>query len=478
MRSDGPAVACVDLVKTYRGATGEVRALRGVSFEFPGRQLIAVAGPSGSGKSSLLRLLAGLDRPTSGSVTVAGVRVDRARARQLRSMRRGVVGYVFQRPSDNFFPHLTLGEHLRLAARAARRRPRIDPQRLVELLGLAHRVAHRPAELSGGEQQRGALAQVLVSGAEIVVADEPTAELDTGSARHLLDATEQLIADGVTFVVATHDPAVVVRAGATLRLDHGDVVSAPAIWRPGSERAVAGNSVGPAPRSAAASTTPVPDRPTVLEVRHVSKSYRRGTEIVHAVSDVTLSLEEGELVGLLGRSGSGKTTLLNLVSGWEQADGGEVRMVGDAGGDAPPWSELAVVPQKLGLMEELTIRENVEYPARLAGRLDELATRVDGLLDALGLRELQRRHPRETSVGEQQRAAVARALVLSPRLVLADEPTGHQDAGWSRGVLQALGRAVADGTACLTATHSQELTRYLDRALGMTDGRLAEEPGD
>ena len=110
----------------------------------------------------------------------------------------------------------------------------------------------------------------------------------------------------------------------------------------------------------------------------------------------------------------------------------------------------------------------------MAGRIDE--ERVDDLLDRLGLTELQDRQPRETSVGEQQRTALARALVLSPRVVLADEPTGHQDTTWARAVLQALRRAAAEGTCCLVATHDEEEARDFDRVLAMADGRATIAP--
>jgi putative ABC transport system ATP-binding protein len=110
----------------------------------------------------------------------------------------------------------------------------------------------------------------------------------------------------------------------------------------------------------------------------VSKTYRRGPEIVHAVQDVSLTVSSSELVGLIGRSGSGKTTLLNVVAGWERPDGGSVEVAGRLVEGAPPsWSEIAVLPQRLGLMEELTIRENLEYPARLAGRLDQTSPLID-----------------------------------------------------------------------------------------------------
>ena len=126
------------------------------------------------------------------------------------------------------------------------------------------------------------------------------------------------------------------------------------------------------------------------------------------------------------------------------------------------------MPQKLGLFDELTVRENLEYPARLSGRLGELRGRVDELMEDLGIAHLAARYPKETSLGEQQRTAIARALVLSPKLVLADEPTGHQDAVSERRVLEALGRAAADGASCLIATHNVALAPRLDRG---RDGR-------
>ena len=179
---------------------------------------------------------------------------------------------------------------------------------------------------------------------------------------------------------------------------------------------------------------------------------------------------------LVGRSGSGKTTLLNVIAGWEQADAGTTeRPEGRAGARSgiPGWDELAVVPQKLGLFDELTVRENLEYPARLRGRLEELRGRVDELMEDLGIAHLAARYPKETSLGEQQRTTVARALVLAPTLVLADEPTGHQDAVSERRVLEAFGRAAADGASCLIATHNVALAPRLDRVLEMADGRLA-----
>jgi ABC-type lipoprotein export system ATPase subunit len=138
----------------------------------------------------------------------------------------------------------------------------------------------------------------------------------------------------------------------------------------------------------------------------------------------------------------------------------------------PSWAEVAVVPQKLGLFDELTIRANVEYPARLAGVLDDLSDEIDGMIDALALGDVQHRHPRETSVGEQQRCAIARALVLTPQLLLADEPAGHQDGARAEAAFRAIRSSAQRGTAALVATHAVDLLRFVDRVLSMADGHV------
>jgi ABC-type lipoprotein export system ATPase subunit len=301
----------------------------------------------------------------------------------------------------------------------------------------------------------------------------------------VMDTMVELARAGVTFVVATHDRSVMRRADAALELDHGIRRSSTSASADPADRSRA-TSFRPVPAAAEpdrgdrwrpplTTTAPEPDHPLILNANGLSKAYRRGEEVVHALDDVSLALRAGELVGLVGRSGSGKTTLLNVIAGWEHADAGTIeRPKGRAGAGSAifGWDELAVVPQKLGLFDELSVRENLEYPARLHGRLQELRDRIDGLMEDLGIAHLAARYPKETSLGEQQRTAIARALVLSPTLVLADEPTGHQDAVSERRVLEAFGRAAAEGGSCLIATHNVSLAPRLDRVLEMADGRL------
>ena len=443
-----PAARCVGVVKSYATETGAVDALRGVDAELAAGAVTAVVGASGSGKSTLLRLLAALERPTEGTVLVGPVAVSGLGNKGLRAIRRERVGYVFQRPSDNFVPYLTVGEHLELAGA-----DEAAADEVLALLGIAGRRDHRPAELSGGEQQRAALAQVLVAGADLVVADEPTAELDSASSAGLLDALRSLADRGVAVVVATHDRAVIAAADVAIELEHGRLREPEELGHLAARRELL------ARRSAAAGKS-------VARVEGVRKAFHRAGEDVLAVDGVSFELRSGRLAALVGRSGSGKTTVLNLLAGWEKPDAGAVAVPGLG------WHEVAVLPQRFGLLPELSVRENVEYPLRLAGRLPEARPRVDELLRTLALDELASRSPLETSIGQQQRTALARALVAEPLVLLADEPTGHQDAGSALAVVSALRDAAERGTGCLVATHDEEVAGLCDERLAMAGGRL------
>jgi putative ABC transport system ATP-binding protein len=433
------------LSKTYVTPTGGIEALHSVDAEFSLGEITAVVGASGSGKSTLLRALAGLDRPTSGSLLVGAGDLARAAPANLRRHRRSVATYVSQKAADNFIPHLTMREHVENTdGRGAT---------LLAEFGLGHRLDSTPIQLSGGEQARAAFALALVRGMPLVVTDEPTAELDRGSAGPLLEAIRSHAGAGTAFVIATHDDDVLAVADRVLRLDRGRVVAE------GAPRA--------AGRAAAGSTT----GETVLAIRGVSKSYRRGPETIHAVVDGTLALGRGEVGALLGRSGSGKSTLLALLAGLQDPDEGEIRYELSAAQPAKlPWRELAFLPQRFGLLPELSVRENVQYPARLTGGpLD----RAEVLLERFGLAELADRPPQETSIGQQQRTALARALVLEPAVLLADEPTSHQDAGWRDAVWQLLVEAAAAGTACLIATHEEQIAAYATH-VWQIDGGVVE----
>jgi putative ABC transport system ATP-binding protein len=213
-----------------------------------------------------------------------------------------------------------------------------------------------------------------------------------------------------------------------------------------------------------------PDRPAptddvVVEVRGVTKRFRRGPEVVTAVRDASFTLRRGSLTVLSGPSGSGKTTLLNLVMGWETPDEGAVTGVPNR----RTWSDLAVLPQSLGLLEHLTLAENVSLPGRAA----HLALDPVEVMTSLGIDHLADRFPAETSLGEQQRAACARALVSRARLVIADEPTSHQDDLAVHRIIDQLVAAASGGSAVLVATHDERLAAVSTHLLSMEDGVVA-----
>ena len=209
------------------------------------------------------------------------------------------------------------------------------------------------------------------------------------------------------------------------------------------------------------------------------KRFARGAETVTALAGVDLRVDAGELVALVGPSGSGKSTLLALLCGWETADDGRLAYLGPLA-DRPPvdlgWRDLALVPQALGLVADLSLADNVLLPARLRGTVAAEEPRARALLTDFGLDHLADRYPHQASLGEQQRVAVARALLLRPAVLLADEPTAHQDRGHADRLLDAVTDAARAGSAVLIATHDEVAWARADRVLSMRDGHLTDGP--
>jgi putative ABC transport system ATP-binding protein len=221
------------------------------------------------------------------------------------------------------------------------------------------------------------------------------------------------------------------------------------------------------------SVVPAIDAMPLVRVDQVTKVYRRAGGDVTALQDVTIQVLAGELVVISGPSGSGKTTVLNVVIGWETPDSGTVHWGVDEGGgavDNPTWQRLAVVPQRLGLLDDLTVAENLELPLRIRGASDD--ERVTETLGRLGLTDLGERMARELSLGQQQRLCLGRAVIDQPSLIVADEPTGHQDDASTGLVVAALLGARDAGSALLVATHDHRIADLADHVVRLRDGRL------
>jgi putative ABC transport system ATP-binding protein len=219
-----PVVRAHELTKRFGEGRAAVDALRGVSVKLARGSFTAIMGPSGSGKSTLMHILAGLEQPTSGWVEIDGVRLDALSDRELTLLRREKVGFVFQ--SFNLIPVLSAEENIGLPVRLGR--GDLDREwlrALVEAMGIGDRVTHRPAELSGGEEQRVAVARALVTRPAVVFADEPTGNLDSASSEEVLSLLRRAVDEfGQTTVMVTHDPSAAAFADRVIFLADGAVV--------------------------------------------------------------------------------------------------------------------------------------------------------------------------------------------------------------------------------------------------------------
>ena len=222
---DTPVVEVTDAWKLHKLGDEIVRALVNVSLEVHAGEFVCLMGPSGSGKTTLLNIIGGLDRPTKGTVEIAGRDTSRITESQFAALRHDTIGYIFQ--SYNLIPFLSAVENVELPLmfepydRKALRQRAID---LLNLVGLGHRLDHQPAKMSGGEQQRTAIARALISNPALVLADEPTANLDHRTGEIVVETLKDLCSKlGVAVVASTHDPAVADQASRVARMKDGQI---------------------------------------------------------------------------------------------------------------------------------------------------------------------------------------------------------------------------------------------------------------
>lgn len=225
MRTNG-IVHAEDLVKVYRMGKVDVKALDGVSLTIPQGEFLAIMGPSGSGKSTLMNLIGCLDKPTSGTLIVDGQDVTKLSDRRLARLRGRTIGFVFQ--TFNLIPRISALDNVLLPMGLVGAIPKSQRRRravkLLEQVGLGHRVTHMPNELSGGERQRVAIARALANDPQLLLADEPTGNLDTQTGRSILEVFRELHCQGRTIVLVTHDPDVASYAERIVRLVDGKIV--------------------------------------------------------------------------------------------------------------------------------------------------------------------------------------------------------------------------------------------------------------
>jgi len=224
---DGPMVAVQGLTKTYGGGSGKVTAVDDVSFDVGRGKLVALVGRSGSGKTTLLNCIGGLDRPSGGTIVVNGITVTKLSERARTALRRDTVAFVFQ--TFGLVPMLSAAENVGLPMRLRNTKTSVRDKRVADLLdmvGLSKHVNQRPAELSGGQQQRVAIARALANEPQLLIADEPTGQLDADTGAAIMGLLRDVIAnEGMTALISTHDQSLMDIADATVRLADGHLVA-------------------------------------------------------------------------------------------------------------------------------------------------------------------------------------------------------------------------------------------------------------
>ena len=496
------AIELRDVFRVHQTAEGDAAALQGLSLTVRERETVTVLGPSGSGKSTFLRILAGLDRPSAGTVRVFGTELGKLPARDVARYRTRTVGYADQHYARALAPELSarelVGLELGLAgATTAERERRADE--LLERVGLTDKRDARPEELSGGEQQRVAVAASLAHRPRLFLADEPTGELDAASARLVYDTIGELIrAERCTAVIVSHDPESASIADRVVRIRDGRV-SEESGGDVGEEAIVVGKggwlrlpeellrrsgirthanarlegceivvfSGEPAAEETAAQTVAAParEKTEVAALRAVSKSYG----LRRVLNELDASFRPSMLTAVSGPSGSGKTTLLHVLAGLELPDGGEVDVLGtdltrlDRAGRARFRADhIGYVAQQPGLVPMLSALENVELALALRGLPSDRARET---LVAVGLEDRAEQRVSRLSTGERGRVAIARALAPRPQLLLADEPTSRLDQANAIAVGTLFVRLAREfGAAVVCATHDPLLIEQADDA--------------
>jgi ABC-type lipoprotein export system ATPase subunit len=517
------AVRADDLFHLYRAGGGDVAALRGLSVEVREGEVVSVLGPSGSGKTTLLALCAGFQRPSSGNLSVLGHHFEQARPAELAAVRRRSIGIVRQHYHLSLPRELSAEEIVVLPLHLLGRRGRDERKRVTSLLraaGLERRAGARPAELSGGEQQRVAVCAALAKRPQLLLADEPTGELDAAATKALVELMLELTAEaGAAALIVTHDPQVATATERTIHIRDGRL-AAEGTARPVlivdeqgwlrlprglrqqagvRERVRAQARWGEVkllvdelearrkeqPGAPAARLEPADKRGTELAADHVTKRHAAAEQPTIASLSYTFAAEQLHVVA--GPSGSGKTTLLNLLAALDYPDEGEVWVCGQRVDALSPDDSagfrrrfVGYVSQHSTLIEFLSARENVELALALHGfDAAEAGRRAERWLDWVGLAKLADRRADRLSGGEQRRIALARALAPTPRVLLADEPTAHLDQLAARMVIKLLQQAVAEtGTTVVAASHDADVIAAADELLILTGGTSLRPSGD
>ena len=506
-----PIVELRDVFSVHRSGQGDAAALQGADLEVAAGEVVCVVGPSGAGKSTLLRVIAGVQTPSAGIVRVMGADIGRRGDRARATFRYHHLGLLGQSSEGLLSPDLSVFEvvEIPLVLRGEKgadfRRARV--RELLDAVGLGDRQNALPRELSGGERQRTALCAAIAHRPTLLLADEPTGELDDSSAEEMLRMIPVLAtAARMSVIIATHDHAVTRFADRTVTIAGGriaeerrngqaSVIVSEGGWtrlpprlrsssgigtRATIEALGSGLLISPAGRAEpqiAVSSTPTDlpghSTPARVELDRVGFAYADNGRKRVVLNGLSHDFACGRMTAISGRSGSGKTTLLRLIAGLDRPDSGDLLIDGQSL-TASDREDLALLRrQRIGYMPQestaigfLSAQENVVFSLQLRGiDHDDAVRQATAFLAALSLSERVRQRVARLSAGETQRVALARALASSRGLLILDEPTSRLDEVSAKRVAALLASAAHAGQTIICATHDSHLISQADEVM-------------
>ena len=493
-----------DVVKTY--STGEVPfvALDNVNIDIKQGEFLGITGKSGAGKSTLLNMICGVSELTSGNILFhwvgnespsPSIPIHSLNEDKLAMWRGEHIGIIYQ--SFELMPTLSLVENVMLPPDfLGAYQPLVSKKRALELLELVEIVDHAykiPAHISGGQKQRVAIARALVNDPHLIIADEPTGNLDSVTAETIFQIFEKLVAQGKTIVMVTHDESFAPRFSRRFQIADG-VVSDPSkngTNHMGKKEAPINVEREQVSHHAAKSrieivSTPKEhheEKPAII-LRNVEKVYENAAGKFVALKSINLQLNYGQFISIVGKSGCGKSTLLNMITGIDHPTAGEV-LIGNehiykmSESKRALWrgKNMGVVFQFFQLLPTLTLLENTMLPMDYCNLYPfyERPERAMELLKLVGLEDQAHKLPTAVSSGQQQSAAIARALATDPSIILADEPTGNLDSRSADNVLNLFENLAQRGKTILIVTHDPSITQRTDQTIILSDGEIIDQ---
>jgi len=493
-----------DVVKTYN--TGEVPfiALNNVNIDIIQGEFLGITGKSGAGKTTLLNMISGVSEITSGNILFhwvgtespsPSIPIHSLNEDKLALWRGENLGIIYQ--SFELMPTLSLVENVMLPPDfLGAYQPLISKKRALDLLELVEIADHAykiPAHISGGQKQRVAIARALVNDPHLIIADEPTGNLDSVTAETIFQIFEKLVAQGKTIVMVTHDESFAPRFSRRLQITDGVVtdpskngtspiskVEAPIAIKQGRDS----QHLPESRVNAAASSKEHHDQTPAIVLRNVEKVYENAAGKFIALKSIDLQLNYGQFISIVGKSGCGKSTLLNMITGIDHPTAGDV-IIGDkhiykmSESKRALWrgKNMGVVFQFFQLLPTLTLLENTMLPMDYCNHYPfyERPDRAMELLKLVGLEDQAHKLPTAVSSGQQQSAAIARALATDPSIILADEPTGNLDSRAAENVLNLFEDLARSGKTILIVTHDPSITQRTDQTIILSDGEIIDQ---